>query len=166
MRMMVNLATYNVDVMVGYTIIIWCEYKVAKHLRSIGVAFSSRTRKMHDEAHKALIALAITPFITLFLPLIVFMVLMFTQKTPGWPLAFLCSTLTSVTLSNPITTAFFVRPYRRRVIRVVSHICGSIRLLPSSWIDSSSDARWSNTEGVRRLPALDSIKWTSALGDN
>lgn len=32
MRMLVNLVTYNVDIMVGYAIMIWCEYNRDGHL--------------------------------------------------------------------------------------------------------------------------------------
>ncbi|KAH7719544.1 7TM GPCR protein [Aphelenchoides avenae] len=103
----------------GYALIVWCEWKILAHLRSLGESIHAATRRMHTEVHRALIALAVGPFVTAILPIAYFLVAIATQSSPGLATAFATSAATTITLLNPITTIYFIRPYRKQTLKVL-----------------------------------------------
>ncbi|KAH7698018.1 hypothetical protein AAVH_34894, partial [Aphelenchoides avenae] len=101
----------------GYLLIIWSEWKIITHLRRLGASIHETTKNMHADVHRALIALALGPFVTAILPIAYFLTAMAARLLPSAGAAFATSVATTITLLNPITTIYFIRPYREATKR-------------------------------------------------
>ncbi|KAH7703939.1 hypothetical protein AAVH_28886, partial [Aphelenchoides avenae] len=107
---------FMVTMSVGYGLILWCEYKMIRYFRSLGVASSEMTRQLHSEIHKALIALAVAPFFTNVFPVYYFMFSVLSRSNTGVFSAFMVPMCASITLVNPLTSAYFVKSYRYAIL--------------------------------------------------
>ncbi|KAH7721132.1 hypothetical protein AAVH_11368 [Aphelenchoides avenae] len=103
----------------GYGLIIWSEWKMLKYLRSLGRASLQSTSEMHSEIHKALLALAVAPFFTCVIPIYYFMYYILSHSNSGHVSAFMVPMCASITLINPLTSAYFVKSYRYAILRAL-----------------------------------------------
>ncbi|KAI1700586.1 serpentine type 7TM GPCR chemoreceptor srd domain-containing protein [Ditylenchus destructor] len=107
---------------VGYTIIIWCQGQIMTFMNKHGKSVHANTRRMHAEVNRALVALAITPSIALIVPVAIMMASLVFQITLGSVSAFVSTCLSIITVANPLTTIYFVRPFRQAVLKFIT--CG------------------------------------------
>ncbi|KAI1691030.1 serpentine type 7TM GPCR chemoreceptor srd domain-containing protein [Ditylenchus destructor] len=73
---MMHHVIYMISLSGGYYIIIWCEIQIVKFLHMHGSSINQKTRQMHAEVNRALIALAITPSLTLLVCAVYHVILM------------------------------------------------------------------------------------------
>ncbi|KAH7711760.1 hypothetical protein AAVH_20924 [Aphelenchoides avenae] len=99
------------------SVIVFCEYAVLKKLRIATSMMRESTRRMHAELNKALIALAFAPLILSCIPIMFFLTTIVIGANPGPITVVLASQMSWIAIANPITTTFFVRPYRRAVLQ-------------------------------------------------
>ncbi|KAH7710560.1 hypothetical protein AAVH_22152 [Aphelenchoides avenae] len=119
-RLQIHLVVVTLSLAYTYGIVLWTEMQVFKKLRELGPSLHPVTRKMHSDVHKALVALAVGPFFSPMLPTLYFVfVLLFRLDFDTLP-AFVTILASMITLINPITTCYFVRPFRRAVAK---HLC-------------------------------------------
>ncbi|KAI1697826.1 serpentine type 7TM GPCR chemoreceptor srd domain-containing protein [Ditylenchus destructor] len=118
LKVILYTAYYSTTIVGGYSIILWCEYKIIKELGEFGDNMRESTRQLHAEVHRALIALAVAPLFVLFIPVMFFITMIIIQAAPGPITAFMCSVCTLITLANPITTICIVKPYRRAFLKI------------------------------------------------
>ncbi|KAH7703088.1 Protein Y9C9A.5 [Aphelenchoides avenae] len=107
---------YTISCFGGYALIIWCQAKIWKHLGRHGSSYRESTRRMHDEVNRALLSLAVAPLLTLFGPLFVFLYFIYTKTSSGLYSSLLMVMASAITCVNPLTTIYFVRPFRRAVL--------------------------------------------------
>ncbi|KAI1713665.1 serpentine type 7TM GPCR chemoreceptor srd domain-containing protein [Ditylenchus destructor] len=105
---------YMTTLVVGYTIIIWCQSKIMEFLNQHGKSSHASTQRMHAEA--------ITPSISLIMPVFVVVLALAMSATLGPMAAFLSMCMSAITLANPVTVIYFVKPYRRAVVGFLT--CG------------------------------------------
>ncbi|KAI1700614.1 serpentine type 7TM GPCR chemoreceptor str domain-containing protein [Ditylenchus destructor] len=109
---------YSSSLFGGYVLLIFCEVKIMDYIKISG-SVTEKTRRMHAEVNRALIALAITPTLTLMAPVMTLMISLILRLTLGPSIAVISMTMTLITLVNPITSIYFIRPYRRVAARVL-----------------------------------------------
>ncbi|KAH7713233.1 7TM GPCR protein [Aphelenchoides avenae] len=102
----------------GYVLIVWTELQIVQHLRQLGDTINRNTQKMHSEIHRALLALAICPLFTCVIPIFFFLYNIVTMSSPGEITILFSTAVTAITLFNPLTTTYFVKPYRNAVLNV------------------------------------------------
>ncbi|KAI1697667.1 papain family cysteine protease domain-containing protein [Ditylenchus destructor] len=107
---------YLTTLAVGYSIIIWCQSRIMQFFNKHGQSSHASTQRMHAEINRAMIALAITPTISLIMPVFIVVLALATSATLGPMAAFLSMCMSAITLANPLTVIYFVKPYRRAVI--------------------------------------------------
>ncbi|KAH7702943.1 hypothetical protein AAVH_29893 [Aphelenchoides avenae] len=83
------------------------------------MALTNQTKEMHKEINRALLALAAAPLFTLIGPVWFFLFCIATQASPGPISAFMACSLTLITIANPLTTLYFVKPYRYALMSYV-----------------------------------------------
>ncbi|KAI1703023.1 hypothetical protein Ddc_16739 [Ditylenchus destructor] len=71
------------------------------------------------------VPLAITPSISLIMPVFVVVLALATSATLGPMAAFLSMCMSAITLANPLTVLYFVKPYRRAVLSFFT--CGKYK---------------------------------------
>ncbi|KAH7714378.1 hypothetical protein AAVH_18262 [Aphelenchoides avenae] len=110
------VAMYDFGAIMTTIAIVYCELKVMQKLKTAAEMMRPATRRMHDETNKALIALAVAPLILSCLPIGFFLFTIVARINPGPIMAVITSQLSWIAIANPITTTFFVRPYRHAVL--------------------------------------------------
>ncbi|KAH7725756.1 CRE-STR-90 protein [Aphelenchoides avenae] len=102
----------------GYTLVIWCQSQIISFTSQHGSSYRASTRRLNQDVNRALVALAITPLISLMGPSFFYITqIMLDIRNPCT--AFLSLFMSLITLVNPVTTIFFVRPYRNAVMNVL-----------------------------------------------
>ncbi|KAH7702104.1 Protein STR-14 [Aphelenchoides avenae] len=144
---------YTVSCTGGYTLVIWCQSQIGSYLMRHGSSFRESTRKMHQDVNRALVALAITPLVSLMGPTfgyIAQVVLDFDAPCTSY----VSSVMSMITLVNPLTTMFFVRSYRNAIVRIVSRqdALSSVYSVTKVMQDTRYSEPWS-----RRPSHVDSI---------
>ncbi|KAH7709093.1 cathepsin B-like cysteine proteinase [Aphelenchoides avenae] len=137
----------------GYAVIIWCEYRMFKFLRSHGEAIIPSTRRLHAQVSRALISLAITPLVTLMGPILIIIGFNIAHK-PAVPSFYpALTTMTSaIALINPITTMYFVRTYRMALVDLFK--CGRKPIGPSDATVTkppATDGTWCHAASAEAL---------------
>ncbi|KAI1691114.1 serpentine type 7TM GPCR chemoreceptor str domain-containing protein [Ditylenchus destructor] len=117
-KTLIHHVFYFLSLFGGYIILIFCEMKIMDYIKITG-SVTEKTRKMHTEVNRALIALAVTPTLTLMAPVFTLVIALILRLTLGPSIAVISMTMTLITLVNPITSIYFIRPYRRVANRVV-----------------------------------------------
>ncbi|KAH7712898.1 hypothetical protein AAVH_19773, partial [Aphelenchoides avenae] len=102
----------------GAVVVFRCEASIVKHF-DVDSIQHKRTRLMHMEFHRALLAMAICPIITTGIPISYFIVTIAFSLSPGPISAFLSTATSSITAFNPLTTVVFMRCYRNAVMRTI-----------------------------------------------
>ncbi|KAH7715107.1 CRE-SRD-32 protein [Aphelenchoides avenae] len=115
-KAIVHHVFYLSSSVIGYGIIVSCQYGVVKFLRQLGVPSHHRTHRANNEVKVALVALALTPLCS-----IVPSSIMVGSNALQIPLghtvsAYLSLGMTVITLANPIVTMYFVKPYRQGLL--------------------------------------------------
>ncbi|KAH7694660.1 hypothetical protein AAVH_38289 [Aphelenchoides avenae] len=100
----------------GYGIVVWCQYKIIGHMQRHGKSIRESTRRTHADINRAMIALALSPLLTSMGPTLILVGCMVVDFSPGAITVYLSLGMSMITLVNPITTIYFVRPYRDAVI--------------------------------------------------
>ncbi|KAI1700914.1 serpentine type 7TM GPCR chemoreceptor srd domain-containing protein [Ditylenchus destructor] len=129
----VHHSFYMITLVVGYTMIIWCQSQIMTFLNQHGKSTHASTQRMHAEVNRAMLALAITPSISLIMPVFVVVLALATSATLGPMAAFLSMCMSAITLANPLTILYFVKPYRRAVTSFFT--CGKYK--GGATVDSS-----------------------------
>ncbi|KAH7702381.1 hypothetical protein AAVH_30465 [Aphelenchoides avenae] len=101
----------------GAIVVTICEVKIIRYFGQFGSTLSEKTRQMHKEFQRALLAMAICPLATSGLPVSFFLVTSMLSIVPGPMSAFFTTALSSIAVFNPLTTIFFMRCYRDVVFR-------------------------------------------------
>ncbi|KAH7698397.1 7TM GPCR protein, partial [Aphelenchoides avenae] len=114
-RTKVHHLIYMISCIGGYTTIVWCECHIMKYLKRNQVSMHSRTRRMHADVNRALVALAIAPLLASTGPTALIVSLMVFRVSPGSIAAYITLGTSLITLINPLTTIYFVRSFRRVV---------------------------------------------------
>lgn len=60
LRTKMHHAMYMISTVGGYSIVVWCQYKIFAYLKSHGKSMHERTRRAHAEVNRALIILVST----------------------------------------------------------------------------------------------------------
>ncbi|KAH7706763.1 Protein SRD-4 [Aphelenchoides avenae] len=104
----------------GYVVILWCEVKIFRHLSRHGSSIHEKTKQMHAQVNRALISLAIAPLAVMISPILFIFGVAF-ARVPISPTVYASLTLvfSLITCVNPLTTMYFVRPYRNSLMSVV-----------------------------------------------
>ncbi|KAH7718233.1 STR-94 protein [Aphelenchoides avenae] len=118
-RTKVHHSMYMVSTIGGYTVIVTCQYKIMKYLRERRHLMSSATRRMNDELNRALVALAVAPLLSSSGPTALIVALEIFRVSPGYILGFATLGASLITMINPLTTIYFVRPFRRSLLRML-----------------------------------------------
>ncbi|KAH7712523.1 7TM GPCR protein [Aphelenchoides avenae] len=93
------------------------ETKIKRHFNALRNTVShDRTRQMHKDFHRALLAMGICPLMTTSPPILFMMAAAYLRLAPGPMQAFLSILCSSITAFNPLTTMFFMRSYRQKII--------------------------------------------------
>ncbi|KAH7708494.1 hypothetical protein AAVH_24249 [Aphelenchoides avenae] len=91
--------------------------KIKRHFNDLGGSITNDlTRRMHRDFHRALLAMAICPLMTTSPPILFMMAAAYLRLAPGPMQAFLSILCSSITAFNPLTTMFFMRSYRQKII--------------------------------------------------
>lgn len=107
-------------VMLSVYVCIFCsERQVMRKFRIGRMSMRQSTKQLHADIHNALAALAICPIISMVIPANISLLAFFLHVNMGLVSPFLAVALTSVTLLNPITTCYFVRPFRRFILKTL-----------------------------------------------
>ncbi|KAH7693372.1 7TM GPCR protein, partial [Aphelenchoides avenae] len=120
LRTQMHHTMYMISTVGGYSIVVWCQYKIFAYLKSHGKSMHERTRRAHAEVNRALIILAITPLISSIGPTAVIVLMLILQLQPGPYAVAITLCMSMITLVNPVTIVYFVRPFRRAISDVVS----------------------------------------------
>ncbi|KAH7710569.1 STR-90 protein [Aphelenchoides avenae] len=105
---------------VGYALIFFCQYKVFRTVRAVGPLVNRKTQRLQSDLHKALLALAAGPLLAVVIPGCAYSAAMLLRVDMGRASPYILLPATAITLVNPLTTLFFVRPFRRAISRVLS----------------------------------------------
>ncbi|KAH7702343.1 7TM GPCR protein [Aphelenchoides avenae] len=128
-KTIVHHVFYLSSSILGYMIIVYCQYGVVKFLRQLGMPSHHRTHRANNEIKRALVALALTPLCSL-IPTAVMIGSNALQIPLGHTIsAYLSLGMTIITLANPIVTMYFVRPYREALLNM---FCCPRRVAPYS----------------------------------
>ncbi|KAH7716632.1 hypothetical protein AAVH_15915 [Aphelenchoides avenae] len=111
------IAMWNVSCLTSIFLVAVLEVKIKRYVDNMGGVAHQSTRKMHRDFHRALLAMAICPLITSSGPILYYMFAAFMELSPGPNQAFLSMAVSSITLFNPLTTIFFMRGYRRVILK-------------------------------------------------
>lgn len=104
---------------VSYTCIAWSMKEVLKKFSFLRPEMRLSTRKLQNDLHRALIALAVCPLVSSMVPCGAFMICIFLKINIVQISPFLLIFVSSVTLFNPVTTVYYVRPFRRYVLNML-----------------------------------------------
>ncbi|KAH7704231.1 hypothetical protein AAVH_28576 [Aphelenchoides avenae] len=117
-KMLSFVGMWAVTCTAAIVIVVIVEIRITAYFSNLASSNASRsaTRKMHQDFHKALLAMAITPLVTSTVPILYYVVAAVIKLNPGPVQCFLSMAATSITMFNPITTVLFMRCYRRVVI--------------------------------------------------
>ncbi|KAH7721157.1 7TM GPCR protein [Aphelenchoides avenae] len=118
---------YLVSTVGGYSMIIVCQYRIMKYLKHYGSSMHETARQRHAYINKALVAmvsvedveelgLAVAPLLSSTGPSLTIIALMIFHQSPGSVTAFITLGTSLITLINPLTTIYFVRPFRDAVL--------------------------------------------------
>ncbi|KAH7707889.1 7TM GPCR protein [Aphelenchoides avenae] len=118
-RIFLHHLIYFVSTLGGYSAIIWSHVKIGAFLKDRRQVMSPQTRRMQAQLTRMLTALAISPLLFITGPAAMTVVLIALQLSPGYMSAFVTVSMSLITVVNPLTTIFFVRPYRRAVIHAI-----------------------------------------------
>lgn len=102
-----------------YVCIFWSERHVMRQFRILNASMSPSAKRLHTDVHNVLVALAVCLIISMMVPSNVFLIALTFRINMGLVSPFLLVMITSVTFLNPITTCYFVRPFRRYVSRAL-----------------------------------------------
>ncbi|KAH7716495.1 Protein STR-14 [Aphelenchoides avenae] len=117
-KTLIHHVFYTISCTGGYTLVIWCQSRIAAYLSRHGESFNPATRKTHQGVNRALVALAITPLISLMGPTFAYIAqVMLDFNAPC--MSYVSSFMSMITLVNPLTTMYFVPAYRKAVLRMV-----------------------------------------------
>lgn len=119
LRMYPQLIIGAVIMCSAYTTILWSERQVMRKFRFLQPSMRSGAYRLQTDIHNALVALAVCPIISMLIPYSVFLIAVIFHLDMGLVSPFLIIVLSSITLLNPLTTCYFVRPFRRYVLRYV-----------------------------------------------
>ncbi|KAH7697001.1 hypothetical protein AAVH_35919, partial [Aphelenchoides avenae] len=112
-------AFYLISSLLGYGIIINCQIGVLKFLRELGVPSNHKTQRAHTEVNRALIALAMTPMVSVAPVTTVIVSNMLEIPLGGAVSAYLSIAVPIITLANPLVTIGFIRPYREGLLHLL-----------------------------------------------
>lgn len=113
---MVICATVMISV---YVCIFWSERQVIHKFGILRASMRPSAKRLHTDIHNALVALAVCPIISMIVPTNLFLIAVMFHINMGLVSPLLIVMVTSVTLLSPMTTCYFVRPFRRYVARAV-----------------------------------------------
>ncbi|KAI1703771.1 serpentine type 7TM GPCR chemoreceptor srd domain-containing protein [Ditylenchus destructor] len=132
------------------SIVIWCEKGIVKTFKQMGDPTNANTQRMHKEFHRALLAMAICPLITLTLPVLYFCLTIATGICTGRVSVIMAIVLTSITVFNPLTTIVCFRCYRQVTARGFLSIltCGHYTYSGSVKLPAATGAIKSNSQGA------------------
>ncbi|KAH7710499.1 hypothetical protein AAVH_22203 [Aphelenchoides avenae] len=111
------IAMWNISCLTSIFLVAVLEIKIKRYVDNMGEASHQGTRKMHRDFHRALLAMAICPLVTSAVPILYYMFAAFMELSPGPNQAFLTMAVSSITMFNPLTTIFFMRGYRRVILK-------------------------------------------------
>ncbi|KAI1699635.1 serpentine type 7TM GPCR chemoreceptor srd domain-containing protein [Ditylenchus destructor] len=114
------LVVWNFSGFGSICIVIWCEMGIVKYLRELGTPTHENTARMHKEFHRALMAMAICPLVTITVPVIYFILSFTTRLRTRYVSVIMTSGLSCITLFNPITTILIFRCFREVIFRTLS----------------------------------------------
>ncbi|KAH7716496.1 hypothetical protein AAVH_16074 [Aphelenchoides avenae] len=117
-KTMIHHLFYIASCVGGYMLLIWCQSQIVVFLRRQGSSFRASTRRLHLEVNRALVALAITPLVSLIGPTFEY-ILQCLVDFDAPCTSYVSSVMSLITLVNPLTTMFFVRSYRNAVLRIL-----------------------------------------------
>ncbi|KAH7708215.1 hypothetical protein AAVH_24527 [Aphelenchoides avenae] len=106
---------YTVSILGGYSLVIWCQYRMLKFLRYGSDKMTERTRKSHAEVNRALIVLSVTPLVGIIGPSALMVALLVLQLQLGPVAVYITLSMTTITVVNPLTIVYFLRPFRKAV---------------------------------------------------
>ncbi|KAH7709576.1 Protein STR-90 [Aphelenchoides avenae] len=109
-----------ITINLSYTLIILSEWRVFRSLKLLEPSMQASTRRMQSDLHRALIALALCPLFSSFLPTGLLLLAGLLQFQLGTYSAFVTIFMSSITLINPITTCYFVAPFRKAITRLAA----------------------------------------------
>lgn len=126
-------AIYTVSILGGYSLVVWCQYRMLKYLRCSADRMTEKTRKSHAEVNRALIVLvrpspvyakhcilqSITPLVGIIGPSALMVALLVLQLQLGPVVVYITLSMTTITLVNPLTILYFIRPFRQAVSDVI-----------------------------------------------
>ncbi|KAH7706207.1 7TM GPCR protein, partial [Aphelenchoides avenae] len=119
-KLFVDLFVFVLNSATGYSVIIFCEYRMLRKLRSMDNSAYASTRRMQADISRALVALAVSPLLSAVIPVVGAATCIFLHLNVGYTSAVMPFAVTAVTVVNPLTTCYFVLPYRRAVASVYS----------------------------------------------
>ncbi|KAH7703973.1 hypothetical protein AAVH_28845 [Aphelenchoides avenae] len=119
---------YLITLSVGYGLVVWCQYKIIKHMDCHGESIRESTRRIR----------AITPLLTSMGPAFILVLAMVIDYSPGVITVYLSVGMSMITMVNPITNIYFVRPYRNAVPEVFH---GKLLRAASSRVSSLTGSR-------------------------
>lgn len=110
------LVLFATATLAGYALIFYCEYKVLRTVSFIGPLTNARSRRMQLDLHRALLALAFAPLITVIIPGSIYTTGIILHIDMGGISPFIVFCTSKITLINPLSTFYFIRPFRRGLL--------------------------------------------------
>lgn len=130
-RTLIQLIVATVTTLLSIVQIVWYQRRVIRHLRLPDFqALPERTRRMHAELNRALIAFAITPIALSGANMMFFNVAVAFQLRIGLLGVVTMTQVSLVSAANPIAAMILIRPFRKEV---------------SAWVTSKPGARVAST---------------------
>ncbi|KAH7706209.1 7TM GPCR protein [Aphelenchoides avenae] len=120
MKLLVDLLLFMLNAACGYSLVIFCEYRMLCKLRSMDQSSYASTRRMQADISRALVALAVSPLLSAVIPVVSIATCILLHLNVGYTSAVIPFAVTAITIVNPITTCYFVLPYRRAISSVFS----------------------------------------------
>ncbi|KAH7722480.1 hypothetical protein AAVH_10006 [Aphelenchoides avenae] len=111
-------AFYLLSGALSYVVIITCQIRVIRFMRSMGVPTHCATRRAHTEINRALVALAVTPLLGI-IPTGIMISTAALGINNGPISAYMSIGMTIITLVNPLVAILFIRPYRNGFLRLL-----------------------------------------------
>ncbi|KAH7706553.1 7TM GPCR protein [Aphelenchoides avenae] len=120
MKLLVHLLLFMLNAASAYSVIVFCEYRMLLKLRSMEDSAYATTRRMQADISRALVALAVSPLLSAVIPVVGAATCILFHLNVGYTSAVMPFAVTAVTMVNPITTCYYVHPYRRVISAVFS----------------------------------------------
>lgn len=140
----------------SYSVIIWCNIRVYRHMKRFTVANNARVKEIHFQLNRVLTVQAVVPIFTVVLPLSLLVIALYIDSfSIGAATSCASLGLSWIPVGNSASVLFFVKSYRRRLISTL--LC---RFKRNS--GNNSSVKQATSEFTRKSIVISGVKIANA----